>query len=108
MLFRHHVVPDLDSLPLPIFTLQPLDHFKQVALRLRQTIRELQHQTDDGGVLAVIAAAARRQRAAQSPLLAAMDRLVPATQAIQRSYRNSGGRRGQFPLGFDPVETGPA
>jgi hypothetical protein len=42
-------------LPLPIFTLQPLDHFKQVALRLRQTIRELQHLADDGGVLAVIA-----------------------------------------------------
>jgi len=42
------MVRDLNSLPLPIFTLQPLDHFKQVALRLRQTIRELQHLTDDG------------------------------------------------------------
>ena len=34
---RHHMVPDLNSLPLPIFTLQPLDQFKQVGLRLRQT-----------------------------------------------------------------------
>jgi len=31
------MVPDLNSLPLPIFTLQPLDQFKQVGLRLRQT-----------------------------------------------------------------------
>jgi hypothetical protein len=33
------MVPDLNSLPLPIFTLQPLDQFKQVGLRLQRARR---------------------------------------------------------------------